>query len=52
MDAPTCLNAINTAMTNSKAMKPLTPYAYRHVAESLARNGGEEQCLKLMREYW
>jgi hypothetical protein len=52
MDPLTCLKAINTAMADPKSVKPLTPYAYHHVAESLARNGGEEQCLKLMKEYW
>jgi hypothetical protein len=52
MEAPTCLQAINNAMADPKSVKPLTPYAYHHVAESLARNGGEEQSLKLMREYW
>jgi hypothetical protein len=52
MDPQICLKAITTAMADPKAVKPLTPYAYHHVAESLARNGGDEQCLKLMREYW
>jgi hypothetical protein len=52
MDPQTCLHAIITAMADPKAVKPLTPYAYHHVAKSLARSGGEEQCLKLMREYW
>jgi hypothetical protein len=52
MDPQICLEAITTAMADPKAVKPLTPYAYHHVAESLARNGGDEQCLQLMREYW
>jgi alpha-L-rhamnosidase len=47
-----CLTAIKTAMADPKAVKPLTPYAYHHVAESLARSGGEEECMKLMHEYW
>jgi alpha-L-rhamnosidase len=51
-DAETCLNAIKTAMTHPEAIKPLTPYAYHHVAESLARCGGQKECLDLMREYW
>ncbi len=51
MDPQSCLKAITVAMADPKAMKPLTPYAYHHVAESLARNGGEEQCLNLMTEY-
>ena len=51
-DAETCLVAIKTAMANPEAIKPLTPYAYHHVAEGLARCGGQEECLKLMREYW
>ncbi len=52
MNSQSCLKAITAAMTDPKAMKPLTPYAYHHVAEALARNGGEQQCLKLMTEYW
>ncbi|KAL3422640.1 alpha-L-rhamnosidase [Phlyctema vagabunda] len=52
VDAPTSLRALTTAMQDPKAIKPLTPYAYHHVAEALARCGGEEQCLDLMREYW
>jgi alpha-L-rhamnosidase len=52
VDPQICLKAITTAMADPEAVKPLTPYAYHHVAESLARNGGDEQCLKLMREYW
>ncbi|KAF4631882.1 hypothetical protein G7Y89_g6246 [Cudoniella acicularis] len=52
MDPATCLAAIAKTMADEKSVKPLTPYAYHHVAESLARCGGEEQCLKLMREYW
>jgi alpha-L-rhamnosidase len=52
MDPQSCLNAITAAMADPKAMKPLTPYAYHHVAEGLARNGGEKQCLELMKEYW
>ena len=52
MDPQSCLKAITAAMADPKAVKPLTPYAYHHVAEALARNGGEEQCLKLMKEYW
>lgn len=51
-DAQTCLRAIQTAMADPNAVKPLTPYAYHHVAESLARCGGEAECLDLMREYW
>lgn len=51
-DAEICLSAIKTAMKHPKAVKPLTPYAYHHVAESLARCGGQEDCLELMREYW
>jgi len=51
-DAETCLNAIKAAMSHPKAVRPLTPYAYHHVAESLARCGGEEDCIKLMKEYW
>lgn len=52
MDARTCLRAIKTAMLDPNAIKPLTPYAYHHVVESLAGCGGEGECLKLMREYW
>ncbi|CZR63110.1 uncharacterized protein PAC_13007 [Phialocephala subalpina] len=52
MDSSICLEAIKTAMNDHKAIKPLTPYAYHHVAEALARSGGEEYCLKLMKEYW
>ncbi|KAN0092157.1 glycoside hydrolase family 78 protein [Hyaloscypha variabilis] len=52
MDSQTCLKAITTAMADPKAVKPLTPYAFHHVAESLACNGGQERCLELMREYW
>ncbi|OBT61317.1 hypothetical protein VE03_09520 [Pseudogymnoascus sp. 23342-1-I1] len=51
-DAETCLAAIKTAMVSPGAIKPLTPYAYHHVAEGLARSGGQEESLKLMREYW
>ncbi|KAH7311838.1 bacterial alpha-L-rhamnosidase domain-containing protein [Rhexocercosporidium sp. MPI-PUGE-AT-0058] len=47
-----CLQAIITAMSDKKAIKPLTPYAYHHVAEALARSGGEKECVKLLREYW
>jgi alpha-L-rhamnosidase len=52
MEAKTCLSAVETAMANPKAVKPLTPYAYHHVCEALARCGGQEQCLRLMRKYW
>ncbi|RDW59419.1 hypothetical protein BP6252_12506 [Coleophoma cylindrospora] len=52
MDPATCLAAIQIAMANPQAVKPLTPYAYHHVAESLARCGGEDECLKLVLEYW
>jgi alpha-L-rhamnosidase len=52
MNPQICLQAITAAMEDPKAVKPLTPYAYHHVAESLARNGAKEQCLKLMTEYW
>ncbi|KAE8454664.1 hypothetical protein EG329_000287 [Mollisiaceae sp. DMI_Dod_QoI] len=52
MDSRTCLKAIRTAMNDHRAVKPLTPYAYHHIAEALARCGGQEDCLKLMREYW
>lgn len=51
-DAETCLFAIKAAMAHPEAIKPLTPYAFHHVAEGLARCGGQEECLKLMREYW
>ncbi|KFY41085.1 hypothetical protein V495_05063 [Pseudogymnoascus sp. VKM F-4514 (FW-929)] len=51
-DAETCLAAIKTAMAHPESIKPLTPYAFHHVAESLAYCGGQEECLKLMREYW
>ncbi|KFY98278.1 hypothetical protein V498_01543 [Pseudogymnoascus sp. VKM F-4517 (FW-2822)] len=51
-DAESCLTAIKTAMANPEALKPLTPYAYHHVAEGLARCGGQEESLKLMHEYW
>ncbi|KAK0105516.1 hypothetical protein ONS95_004123 [Cadophora gregata] len=47
-----CLLALKTAMAHPKAIKPLTPYAYHHVAEALARSGGEEECVVLVREYW
>jgi len=50
--ASTALSAIKNAMAYPKAVKPLTPYAYHHVAEALARNGGEEECLALMKRYW
>jgi alpha-L-rhamnosidase len=52
MDEKTCLNAVNKAMKTRTAVKPLTPYAYHHVAEALARSGGEKECLELLREYW
>jgi alpha-L-rhamnosidase len=52
MDSKTCLRAVETAMADPAAVKPLTPYAYHHVCEALARCGGQEQCLKLMRKYW
>jgi alpha-L-rhamnosidase len=52
MPPTVCLRALTTAMSDSTAVKPLTPYAYHHVAEALARCGGEDQCLKLIREYW
>jgi alpha-L-rhamnosidase len=52
VDASICLRAIETAMANPKAVKPLTPYAYHHVCEALARCGGQKQCLDLMRRYW
>jgi len=52
MDEKTCLNAIKKAMVYPKAVKPLTPYAYHHVAEALARCGGEKESLILMRQYW
>ncbi|KUJ09475.1 alpha-L-rhamnosidase [Mollisia scopiformis] len=52
VDSHISLEAIRTAMKDSKALKPLTPYAYHHVAEALARCGGEADCLKLMRDYW
>jgi alpha-L-rhamnosidase len=47
-----CLRALTTAIADPTAMKPLTPYAYHHVAEALARCGGEKQCLELMGTYW
>ncbi len=47
-----CLRAITTAMADPRSLKPLTPYAYHHVAQALSECGGEKQCLKLMREYW
>ncbi|KAH8587957.1 bacterial alpha-L-rhamnosidase domain-containing protein [Bisporella sp. PMI_857] len=46
------LQAIKNAMSDPKAVKPLTPYAYHHVAEALARSGGELESLKLIRSYW
>ena len=52
VDPQTCLRALKTAMSLPKAVKPLTPYAYHHVAEALARSGGEKECVKLIREYW
>jgi alpha-L-rhamnosidase len=52
MDSNTCLRAIETAMADPASVKPLTPYAYHHVCEALARCGGQELCLKLMRKYW
>jgi alpha-L-rhamnosidase len=52
MESVVCLEAIKRAMENPQSLKPLTPYAYHHVAEALARCGGEEDCLKLMKEYW
>ncbi|KAH7411185.1 bacterial alpha-L-rhamnosidase domain-containing protein [Cadophora sp. MPI-SDFR-AT-0126] len=52
MDRATSLRAIKNAMAHCEAVKPLTPYAYHYVAEALACCGGEEECLKLMREYW
>jgi alpha-L-rhamnosidase len=52
MNATACLRAIETAIADQEAIKPLTPYAYHHVCEALARCGGERQCLELMRKYW
>lgn len=52
MDLGTCLRAIKAAMKHPGAIKPLTPYAYHRVAEALARSGGAEECIKLMKEYW
>lgn len=52
MDNKILCQAILNAMADSNSIKPLTPYAYHHVAEGLARCGGEDKCLKLMREYW
>ncbi|KAH8596190.1 alpha-L-rhamnosidase [Bisporella sp. PMI_857] len=46
------LLAIKTAMADPDAVMPLTPYAYHHVAEALARCGGEEESLELIRKYW
>ncbi|KAH6705424.1 alpha-L-rhamnosidase [Leptodontidium sp. 2 PMI_412] len=51
-DNKTSLQAITTAMSDKKAVKPLTPYAYHHVAEALARTGGEKECVELLRDYW
>ncbi|PVH75607.1 glycoside hydrolase family 78 protein [Cadophora sp. DSE1049] len=51
-DSKICLHALKTAMSNPKAVKPLTPYAYHHVAEALARSDGEKECVKLLKEYW
>jgi alpha-L-rhamnosidase len=50
--ATLCLRALKTVMADPAAIKPLTPYAYHHVAEALARNGGEAECLELMLRYW
>jgi alpha-L-rhamnosidase len=50
--APSALLALKKAMAHPGAVKPLTPYAYHHVAEALARNGGEEEYLILLRQYW
>ncbi|KAL2062507.1 hypothetical protein VTL71DRAFT_6773 [Oculimacula yallundae] len=51
-DPATSLRALTTAMADPSAVKPLTPYAYHHVAEALARSGGEEKCIELVRSYW
>lgn len=52
MDVATCLRAVEIAMADPEAVRPLTPYAYHHVCEALARCGGQKQCLDLMRRYW
>ncbi|EPE34801.1 Six-hairpin glycosidase [Glarea lozoyensis ATCC 20868] len=52
MPPSSALLAMKKAMSHPGAVKPLTPYAYHHVAEALARNDGKEECLVLLRQYW
>jgi alpha-L-rhamnosidase len=61
-----CLHALKTVISNTSipasasssssrstpVLKPLTPYAYHHVAHALALNGGEVECLQLLDDYW
>lgn len=44
--------AMMKAMADPKAVKPLTPYLYHHVAEALCTVGGEQECLELIQGYW
>jgi len=44
--------ALVKAMADPKAVKPLTPYLYHHVAEALCMVGGEQECLDLIQGYW
>ncbi|KAK4956667.1 hypothetical protein LTR10_006194 [Elasticomyces elasticus] len=39
-------------LEDKSSIKPLTPYAWHHVAEALAMVGAERECLEMLKSYW
>ncbi|KAJ7150109.1 bacterial alpha-L-rhamnosidase domain-containing protein [Mycena crocata] len=50
--APVAKRALLATLAHPRAVKPLTPYCFHHVAEALAVVGAERECLQLIRDYW
>lgn len=46
--APALLHALHSP----ESIRPLTPYAWHHVAEALAVAGLEDECVSLIKTYW
>ncbi|KXJ93589.1 Six-hairpin glycosidase-like protein [Microdochium bolleyi] len=44
--------ALLKTLADTKAIKPLTPYAWHHVCDALLVVGCEDECLDLLRTYW
>ncbi|KAK4889407.1 hypothetical protein LTR27_011751 [Elasticomyces elasticus] len=49
---PIAKSLLLRVLEDQSSIKPLTPYAWHHVAEALAIVGAERECLEMLKSYW